>query len=121
MWVEDQDRLLTYRKFCCLFQNPGHRVWLDRLIWFHLETAGGGKRERAGRLDHRDPGTFRLPGPMRRRWPLGTTTTATPISNRSDRLPGQVTTNMAPAGRLADAVPVTVLINDSSAADIAAA
>lgn len=50
MWVQDQDRLLTYREFCCLLQDPGQRVWFDRLIWFHLETAGGGKRERVSRL-----------------------------------------------------------------------
>jgi hypothetical protein len=50
MWVQDQDRLLTYREFCRLLQDSGQRAWLDRLIWFHLETAGGGKRERASRL-----------------------------------------------------------------------
>lgn len=50
MWVQGQERLLTYGEFCKLLQDLGQRVWLDRLIQFHLETARGDKRERAGRL-----------------------------------------------------------------------
>lgn len=50
MWARDQDRLLTYQEFCALLQDPGQRVWLDRLIGFHLDTARGNRRGRAGRL-----------------------------------------------------------------------
>jgi hypothetical protein len=50
LWVPGQDRLLTYREFCELLQDPGHRVWLDRLIQFHLDTAAGHTRERTERL-----------------------------------------------------------------------
>jgi hypothetical protein len=50
MWLTDEDRLLTYRQFCELLQAPGQRVWLDRLIQFHLDIARGGRREGAGRL-----------------------------------------------------------------------
>ena len=48
--VRDQDRLLTYREFCELLQDPSQRVWLDRLIQFHLDTATGHTRERTERL-----------------------------------------------------------------------
>src|ERR1035438_10836588 len=50
MWAADHERLLTYREFCELLQDAGQRVWLDRLIQFHLDTARGGQRDRAERL-----------------------------------------------------------------------
>lgn len=50
MWVAGQDRLLTYREFCELLQDPSQRVWFDRLIEFHLDTAAGHTRERTERL-----------------------------------------------------------------------
>ncbi len=50
MWVQDQKRLLTYGEFCKLLQDPDQRVWFDRLIQFHLDTAYGDRRERADRL-----------------------------------------------------------------------
>jgi hypothetical protein len=33
-----------------LLQNPDQRVWLDRLIQFHLDTAAGLMRDRTERL-----------------------------------------------------------------------
>lgn len=50
MWAGDHSRLLTYREFCEQLQDPGWRVWFDRLIRFHLDTARRDKRERAERL-----------------------------------------------------------------------
>lgn len=50
MWVPGQDRLMTYREFCELLQDPGQRVWLDRLIQFHLDAAAGLMRDRTERL-----------------------------------------------------------------------
>lgn len=50
MWVPGQDRLLTYREFCELLQDPHQRVWLDRLIQFHLDTAAGHTGGRTGQL-----------------------------------------------------------------------
>lgn len=50
MWVPGQGRLLTYREFCELLQDPSQRVWFDRLIQFHLDTATGQARERTQRL-----------------------------------------------------------------------
>jgi hypothetical protein len=50
MWLKEQHRLLTYREFCELLQDPGHRVWLDRLIQFHLDIARGRRHQTADRL-----------------------------------------------------------------------
>jgi hypothetical protein len=50
MWASGQDRLLTYREFCELLQDPDQRAWLDRLIQFHLDTATGLMRDRTERL-----------------------------------------------------------------------
>lgn len=47
MWVRDQARLLTYREFCERLSDSTWRMWLDRLIEFHLETARGNQGERA--------------------------------------------------------------------------
>ncbi|MEV5239591.1 hypothetical protein AB0K89_10840 [Streptomyces cinnamoneus] len=46
MWVRDEQRLLTYREFCERLQDPSWRVWSDRLIRFHIESAHRDKRER---------------------------------------------------------------------------
>ena len=40
------DRLLGYREFCELLRTPAHRVWLDRLIGYYLETGRGMKLDR---------------------------------------------------------------------------
>jgi len=50
MRVHGEERLLTYREFCEHLQDSDQRIWLDRLIQFHLDTARGAKRERADRL-----------------------------------------------------------------------
>ncbi|MFJ4482521.1 hypothetical protein ACIP3D_09275 [Streptomyces longwoodensis] len=50
VWVRGDERLLTYREFCEKLQDPAWRMWNDRLIMFHLETARGEKTERTGRL-----------------------------------------------------------------------
>lgn len=50
MWVPGQDRLLTYREFCERLQDTNERVWLDRLIQFHLDTAAGHTRKRTEQL-----------------------------------------------------------------------
>jgi hypothetical protein len=50
MWADGGDRLLTYREFCECLQDPSRRVWLDRLIQFHLDTARGKSRERSDEL-----------------------------------------------------------------------
>ncbi len=47
MWLRDQGRLRTYREFCTLLGQPGSRVWFDRLVRFHLDTARGIKLARA--------------------------------------------------------------------------
>lgn len=46
LYLRDQNRLMTYREFCELLQNPERRVWFDRLINFYLETGRGEKRDR---------------------------------------------------------------------------
>jgi hypothetical protein len=50
MWADGYERLLTYREFCELLQDADQRVWLDRLIQFHLDTARGDQSDRAKRL-----------------------------------------------------------------------
>lgn len=50
MRVHDEERLLTYREFCERLQDPSWRVWTDRLIQFHLDTAHQTKRERTQNL-----------------------------------------------------------------------
>jgi hypothetical protein len=47
MQVHRADRLRTYREFCERLQDPDERIWLDRLIQFHVDTARGTKA-RAG-------------------------------------------------------------------------
>ena len=50
MWAEGGNRLLTYREFCERLQDPSWRVWLDRLIQFHLDIARGTSRDRSDKL-----------------------------------------------------------------------
>jgi hypothetical protein len=50
MWVRDQERLLTYREFCEHLLAPDWRVWFDRLIAFHLDTARGDQSDRTRSL-----------------------------------------------------------------------
>ena len=42
--------ILQGGEFCERLQDPGQRIWLNRPIQFHLDTARGTKRERADRL-----------------------------------------------------------------------
>jgi hypothetical protein len=41
MYLAEQERLRSYREFCELLQDPGKRVWFDRLIDFYIETGKG--------------------------------------------------------------------------------
>jgi hypothetical protein len=50
MWADGGDRLLTYREFCERLRDASWRVWLDRLIQFHLDTARGTHRDRSDKL-----------------------------------------------------------------------
>ncbi|MEM9008824.1 MAG: hypothetical protein AAGE59_35610 [Cyanobacteria bacterium P01_F01_bin.86] len=43
VYLAAQQRLMTYREFCEMLQDPKRRIWCDRLILFYLE-AGQGKR-----------------------------------------------------------------------------
>ncbi|MDB9528141.1 hypothetical protein PN498_19265 [Oscillatoria sp. CS-180] len=46
VYLAAHKRLMTYREFCELLQQPEQRVWFDRLILFYLETGAGKKRAR---------------------------------------------------------------------------
>jgi hypothetical protein len=46
MYLPEQNRLITYREFCEMLQNPEKRVWFDRLITFYIETGKGEKQAR---------------------------------------------------------------------------
>lgn len=50
MWVRDQARLLTYQELCERLHDPACRIWFDRLILFHLETARAKQTDRARQL-----------------------------------------------------------------------
>jgi hypothetical protein len=80
MWAPGQNRLLTYREFCELLQDPGQRVWLDRLIQFHLDTATGHTQAHPA-ADRRDPAALELPGRLRGRRPLN----PEPLASRRNR------------------------------------
>jgi hypothetical protein len=45
-----ENRLISYREFCELLQDPSSRVWMDGLITFYL-AAGRGSPEMRARLD----------------------------------------------------------------------
>lgn len=47
MWISEEGRLRTYREFCELLRAPESRIWLDRMINFHLDTARSQRNERA--------------------------------------------------------------------------
>jgi len=46
MFIDNGDRVRSYRQFCELLCDPATRVWMDRLIDYYLETGGGQKTER---------------------------------------------------------------------------
>lgn len=46
MYLTSEKRLLTYREFCQLLQNPETRVWFDRLLNFYIETGKGNSLKR---------------------------------------------------------------------------
>lgn len=46
MYLAQEKRLITYREFCQLLQNPETRVWFDRLLIFYIETGQGKKLKR---------------------------------------------------------------------------
>jgi hypothetical protein len=48
MYLPKQNRLLSYREFCQLLQDPEKRVWFDRLINYYLETGQGHNLARVG-------------------------------------------------------------------------
>ncbi|MEO0769343.1 MAG: hypothetical protein AAFY72_07900, partial [Cyanobacteria bacterium J06649_4] len=41
MYLASEERLITYREFCQMLQNPERRVWFDRLMTFYIETGQG--------------------------------------------------------------------------------
>ena len=41
MYLASENRLITYREFCQMLQNPERRVWFDRLLTFYVETGQG--------------------------------------------------------------------------------
>lgn len=46
MYLAIEKRLITYREFCQMLQNPETRVWFDRLLNFYIETGQGQKLKR---------------------------------------------------------------------------
>lgn len=46
MYLVREKRLITYREFCQLLQNPEARVWFDRLLIFYIETGQGKQLKR---------------------------------------------------------------------------
>jgi hypothetical protein len=46
MYLPEQDRLMSYREFCQMLQDPEKRVWFDRLIKFYIQTGKGQKLAR---------------------------------------------------------------------------
>lgn len=46
MYLANEKRLITYREFCQMLQNPETRVWFDRLLNFYIETGQGQKLKR---------------------------------------------------------------------------
>jgi hypothetical protein len=46
MYLASEKRLMTYREFCQMLQNPETRVWFDRLLNFYIETGKGQKLKR---------------------------------------------------------------------------
>ena len=41
MYLLDQDRVISYREFCQLLQDPKKRVWFDKLIDFYIDAGRG--------------------------------------------------------------------------------
>jgi hypothetical protein len=46
MYLPEKGRLVSYREFSQLLQDPGKRVWFDRLLNFYIETGKGQNLER---------------------------------------------------------------------------
>lgn len=46
MYLASEKRLITYREFCQMLQDPKTRVWFDRLLNFYIETGQGQKLKR---------------------------------------------------------------------------
>jgi hypothetical protein len=47
MWHPEEKRLITYREFCQLLQEPDLRPWIEPLVLYHLLLARG---ENLGRV-----------------------------------------------------------------------
>lgn len=41
LYLHQENRLLTYREYCQLLQEPEKRVWFDRLLSYYLEAGEG--------------------------------------------------------------------------------
>jgi hypothetical protein len=41
MYLASEKRLITYREFCQMLQNPETRIWFDRLLNLYIETGQG--------------------------------------------------------------------------------
>ena len=46
IYLANEKRLITYREFCQLLQDPEARVWFDRLLNFYIETGRGQQLQR---------------------------------------------------------------------------
>lgn len=46
MWLQDGQRLRTYREFCDLLRDPAALVWFERILVYYLESGRGEKRPR---------------------------------------------------------------------------
>ncbi len=46
MYLPNEERLLSYREFSQMLQNPQSRVWFDRLINFYITAGKGNNIER---------------------------------------------------------------------------
>ncbi|NEQ47212.1 MAG: hypothetical protein F6K00_28195 [Leptolyngbya sp. SIOISBB] len=47
IYLASEQRLMTYREFCQLLQNPEARVWFDRLLNFYIEMGKGEQLKRS--------------------------------------------------------------------------
>ena len=46
MFLREEARLISYREFCQLLQDPERRVWFDRLLEYYIESGRGEKLAR---------------------------------------------------------------------------
>lgn len=49
MWDHVGNRVITYRGFCEVLQDPVRRVWYDRLLQFYIDVGKGGRLEQLRR------------------------------------------------------------------------